>query len=64
MSAYTRITVSAEFDIPSGTIAYKQFAQALLHHMEQLEKGLGSDCSLEYLAVDQRTDTNLELVSR
>lgn len=47
-----RIHIHATFDIPAGETAYTLFRNAAQSKIRRLEKELGSDVVLDYLALE------------
>lgn len=47
-----RIHIHATFDIPAGEAAYNLFRNAAQGKIRRLEKELGSDAVLDYLALE------------
>lgn len=47
-----RINIVATFEIPEGTDNYNLFRRMLTNKIKLLEKDLGSDAILEYLALE------------
>lgn len=50
-----RINIIATFEIPAGEIAYNIFRNMANDKIKRIEKELGADCVLEYLALEIKT---------
>lgn len=50
-----RINIIATFEIPEGTDNYNLFRRMVENKIKKLEKDLGSDAVLEFLALEVKT---------